>query len=662
MVYKEHNSQTSELVDVRKEVKFSQDFNYDYLIFENYIPFMCLLFDREVLTHSGGFDNSLDIYEDWDLLIRIGTKYPFYHIRQITANYNQWDTELQVSQSNKNYKFIEQSYLRVLSKHIDKFTERRIRNYISHFAAALRDKETAIRDRNIYIKELEAKLLDEDYVRNLETALMKKEAVLHDLYDSHGWKALLVYYRMRDKVLPYESRRRRFARKVFLAVQGSYGLLGTRHNGKARKSSEKNSVSESSLLKNRAEGPSLPLTSTPQADDFRYHESQLLVNTGTFGTPEERDRVLVIDRFLPTYDKDSGSLRMYSFLGILSELGYRITFLPDDLKKIEPYASGLRDMGVELIYGDVDVEAYLKERGRDFAFVILSRPEQTFKYIPLVRAYAANSTIIYDTVDLHWVRFERAASVTGKEEPLLASRHFKQVELFNASCSDITFTITEDERELLLKEIPQLRVEIMPNIHEVMKLNKPFKKRKDIMFIGGFFHQPNEDAVYYFIQEIFPIIKKKVKDMRFFVVGSDPSSAILELNSEDIIVTGYVEDVRPYFENCRVFVSPLRYGAGMKGKIGQSMAYGLPVVTTTIGAEGIGLIDNENALISDDPKGFAEATIRLYTDEKLWYKISKKSVKHIERNYSKKAFSRRIERLFNEIKTKTPNCVYSEHI
>lgn len=650
MVYKEHDPQTSELVDIRKEVKFSQDFNYDYLIFENYIPFMCLLFDREVLIHSGGFDNGLDIYEDWDLLIRIGEKCPFFHIKQITANYNQWDTELQVSQSNKNYNFIEQSYLHVLSKHIHKFTEKRIRNYISHFAAAIRDQEAAILDRDTHIRELEAKLLAEDYVRNLETALMQRDTALRDLFNSHGWKALRVYYRIRDKLLPLESGRRRLAKRVFLAVQSSYGLVGDLYNGKAKKESVQGSIPEPSLLKDRTEEPSILLTDKPLVKDFEYDERQGVVETERLSASKKRDRVLVIDRFLPTYDKDSGSLRMYSFLGILKELGYKVTFLPDDLRDIEPYASRLRNMGIELVCGDVDVEAYLREKGHDFTFVILSRPEQTFKYIPLIRAFATNSTVIYDTVDLHWVRFERAAMVTGKEESLLASRHFKQVELFNALCSDVTFTITENEKAILLKESPKLKIEIIPNIHDVIKLKKPFKSRKDIMFIGGFFHQPNEDAVFYFIQDIFPIIKKKIQDIRFFVVGSDPSPAVLELNSEDVIVTGYVEDVSPYFENCRVFVSPLRYGAGMKGKIGQSMAYGLPVVTTTIGAEGIGLVDGENALISDDPKEFAEATIRLYTDEKLWCRISKKSVKHIEKNYSKKAFSRRIERIFREMK------------
>ena len=210
MAYKEYNPRTSELVDIRKEMVFSQDFNYDYLIFENYIPFMCLLFEREILINSGRFDGDLDIYEDWDLLIRIGEKHAFYHIKQTTADYNQWDTELQIAQSNKNYDFIEQSYLKVLSKHINKVSAKRILSYSSHLA----DK-----NKGPYIRTIEAVLAEK------ETALAEKETALNYIYNSHAWKAVEVYYRIMDKLLPLDSRRRRSARMLLNAFKNSYGSL-----------------------------------------------------------------------------------------------------------------------------------------------------------------------------------------------------------------------------------------------------------------------------------------------------------------------------------------------------------------------------------------------------------------------------------------------------
>jgi len=200
MAYKEYNPGTLELVDIKKEQVFSQDFNYDYLIFENYIPFMCLLFGKEVLVKSGGFDGDLSIYEDWDLLIRIGEKHEFYHIRQITADYNQWDTELQIAQSNKDHDFIEQSYIKVISKHINKVSARRILSYSSYIAG---------KKKGPYIRTIETLLVEK------EMALKQKEAVLTSIINSRAWKALSVCYRMRDKLRSLDPRRSGPMRRLF---------------------------------------------------------------------------------------------------------------------------------------------------------------------------------------------------------------------------------------------------------------------------------------------------------------------------------------------------------------------------------------------------------------------------------------------------------------
>ncbi len=441
-------------------------------------------------------------------------------------------------------------------------------------------------------------------------------------------------------------------RLLWIVATNPRGFFGNLTKANIRKFFAQYRVLEPTLLENKIRRKaSLPVPERQPSRCVPLDTGEFLQSVERFDHADGKEYILVVDRFVPTYDKDSGSFRMYSFLGVLNDMGYKVVFLPDDLIRMEPYTSELQQMGVEVLNGHVDVEKYLERTGHLFSFVILSRPEQTLRYLPLVRAYAINSCVIYDTVDLHWVRFDRASSITGKDEFLKEAKRYKSMELFNALSSDVTFTITEDERRILLNENSGLKVEVVPNIHDIMPVNKSFRAKKDIMFIGGFLHQPNEDAVFYFVREILPLIKKEVKDAQFYVVGSDPSEALRKLASEDIVVTGYVRDVTPYFENCRVFVSPLRYGAGMKGKIGQSMAYGLPVVTTTIGAEGIGLVDGDNALIADTPQQFAEATIRLYTDEKLWSKLSRRSMEHIEKNYSKKAFGRRIERIFGDLRS-----------
>jgi len=128
------------------------------------------------------------------------------------------------------------------------------------------------------------------------------------------------------------------------------------------------------------------------------------------------------------------------------------------------------------------------------------------------------------------------------------------------------------------------------------------------------------------------MIREKIPGIELFVVGDQPPKEITSIASKEVIVTGYVENLTPHFENCRIFVAPPRYGAGVKGKINQSMSCGLPVVTTSIGAEGMGLVDGTNALLADQPAQFSEKVVQLYNIEELWYKISKNSRDHVENN------------------------------
>jgi len=365
--------------------------------------------------------------------------------------------------------------------------------------------------------------------------------------------------------------------------------------------------------------------------------------------PRNEKRILIIDQNIPTFDQDSGSLRMYSILKIITELNYIVTFIPNDLKYTEPYYSELKKIGIEIINDHITPECYLKEKGGEFSVVILSRADVAFKYLPLIRAYAINSKVIYDTVDLHWIRYQRATELHNSQDMKKKADYYKNIETINTICSDVTFTVTDDDKKYLLEAIPEANVEVVPNVHEVEQLQNEFSNRQDLMFIGGFYHEPNVDAILYFVKEIYPSIIKKLPGVRLYVVGSNPPDVIKALDGPDIKVTGFLKDVKPIFQSCRVFVSPLRYGAGMKGKIGQSMAFGLPVVTTSIGAEGIGLSDGQNALIADEPQEFAEAVAKLYTDENLWNEMSKNSIDHINRRYSPDVIRNKMENILQSL-------------
>jgi glycosyltransferase involved in cell wall biosynthesis len=212
--------------------------------------------------------------------------------------------------------------------------------------------------------------------------------------------------------------------------------------------------------------------------------------------------------------------------------------------------------------------------------------------------------------------------------------------------------VSPEEKKILLKENQKLNVEVLRHVLPIIKQpRKPFSERKDLLYVGGFDHIPNVDGVVYFVNEIFPHVKERLPGVHLYIVGSNPPREVLSLQSSDIIVTGFVKDITPYFENCRVFVVPLRYGAGIKGKVVHSMIRGLPVVATPIGAEGIieEVKEGKDMLVANTKEDFVEKVVSLYTDEKLWNTMSESPRGYAEKNYSYEASRIRLKEILEKL-------------
>jgi len=341
-------------------------------------------------------------------------------------------------------------------------------------------------------------------------------------------------------------------------------------------------------------------------------------------------RILLVDRMVPLYDQDAGSVRMLAMIQILRELGHKVTFLPDDLAPFEPYTETLQQLGVEVLYLPIAIPQYLEQRLGEFDLVILSRVTVAMKYVSSILGAAHRPPVIFDTVDLHHLREQRRAELEGDPALMSEAALTKKAELFVASASEMVWVVSDYEVDVLRRENASLRIEIIPTIHRIRETVPPFGERRDLLFLGGFKHQPNESAVLYFVNDILPLIKREILGVRLLVVGSNVPPTVRRLEAEDVVIVGYVNDVAPVFDSARVFVAPLRYGAGLKGKIGESLACGLPVVTTTIGAEGMRLGDREHALIADDPRDFASRVVELYQNEALWIALSKRGRRHVD--------------------------------
>lgn len=356
-----------------------------------------------------------------------------------------------------------------------------------------------------------------------------------------------------------------------------------------------------------------------------------------------RKKLLFIDWSTPRPDRDAGSLTAYHLMEILVYLGYDVTFVPSDLEYLGAYTEALRDLGVRCLHrediGSVNTHLVVEGQGYDLAF--LCRAPIAGLYIDDIRAHAPRAKILLGTSDLHFLRDMREAELSGDKARLEEAEDW---ELDIIRRCDIGIVMSEVEREILRAEAPEADVRLLPLMFvDVDTENAPFSMRRDIIFIGGFPHQPNVDAALYFAREIFPLVRERLPHVIWHVVGNAPPAEVLALGEQrGIRVHGHVKDIAPLFRSVRVSVAPLRYGAGIKGKVGTSLAFGVPTVLTSIAAEGMEVEDGAEVSVADDPAAFAQAIVDLYNDEPTWTRMSEAGRAAMLNEYSVAAGRQRI--------------------
>jgi glycosyltransferase involved in cell wall biosynthesis len=238
----------------------------------------------------------------------------------------------------------------------------------------------------------------------------------------------------------------------------------------------------------------------------------------------------------------------------------------------------------------------------------------------MVRRFAPRAKLIYDTVDLHFLRMKREALLHGLDSKNV--ERYQKIESEAANQADLTFVVSSTEIPILSEVSPAANIQILSNIHSLAKQTAPFQSRDGILFIGGFQHPPNIDAVHYFAKSVFPIVQKSLPNIKFRIVGSWTPEEIKSYHGNDIEILGYVEDIVPILNQSRVMVAPLRYGAGVKGKINTAMSYGIPVVATEVAVEGMGMTHGRDVLVGQTPNELAKEIIRIYQDEILWNQVA----------------------------------------
>jgi glycosyltransferase involved in cell wall biosynthesis len=252
-------------------------------------------------------------------------------------------------------------------------------------------------------------------------------------------------------------------------------------------------------------------------------------------------------------------------------------------------------------------------------------------------------------VDTYFIRLEREHRATGDERAAQEARRYREIELRLARACNLVWCASSEDKKAVAREAPEVRIEIIPTIHPLHTRGKSFAEREHLLFLGNLAHRPNADAVHHFMRDIFPVVQRGLPGVKLYIVGDNVTPEIAAYASSDVEVLGYVPDIEPLLRNCRLMVVPLRYGAGIKGKLGESLSYGLPVVTTSTGAEGFGLTGGVEALIEDEPQAFAAAVIRVYEQEDLWERLAEHGHRHVEKYFTPEVVSEVINSSVREL-------------
>ena len=364
--------------------------------------------------------------------------------------------------------------------------------------------------------------------------------------------------------------------------------------------------------------------------------------------------ILVIDPFLPLYDVASGSLRLWRIVQLFRALGCRVTYIARNGTGQERYKKALEALGVVVYAADsekiaqcglasaaapIDLARILSDPPCDLAWI--SFYDMAEQYLPDIRRLSPGTRIVVDTVDVHFLREARQAELIEDCPAAQAAREQVRITQRRETAiygqADLVVTVTEADADALRKEGLKVPIDVIPNIHSAIRATPGWKSRRDLVFVGNFNHLPNIDAILWFCREIMPRVQALVPQTKLTIVGPNPPAEVKALSSPAIVVQGWVAETAPYLDRARVSIAPLRVGAGMKGKIGEALSRGIPVVTTSIGAEGMGLQDGEHAMIANDADSFAEAVVRLYTDRALWQRVARSGREFVETHYGTKA-------------------------
>ncbi|KYH04369.1 hypothetical protein A1704_16860 [Chryseobacterium cucumeris] len=357
-------------------------------------------------------------------------------------------------------------------------------------------------------------------------------------------------------------------------------------------------------------------------------QSKDIININLYDASQKT--ILFASRDFPAHDKESGANRLKELIFIYKELGYNCILFAPHMFEDDSYVKFYQQHNV-IVYIENNNYRNIYDFLSSFKkidYIWFNGPLALNLFYKKMKAILPSAKFIYDMVDIHFLRFKRAIELEPTRISLKKNyKHFFRLETVVAPQLDYIIAISDKEKEIMSQYADKNKIVTISNIHYPkidISERKNFSESKGITFIGSI-HEPNIDAVKFLYEKIMPIVWKTNPELEVSIIGNVAEKLDLKLFPKFKFL-GFVESIEEHFMNSKIMVAPLRFGAGVKGKIGQAFEYFFPVVTTDIGAEGMKLTDKKNVLIANDENSFAEAIIQLNNDEELWNTLSRNSV------------------------------------
>ncbi|GHC87694.1 hypothetical protein GCM10007320_34190 [Pseudorhodoferax aquiterrae] len=365
--------------------------------------------------------------------------------------------------------------------------------------------------------------------------------------------------------------------------------------------------------------------------------------------------ILVVDHYVPQPDRDAGSRSIWCFLREFRAMGLNVKFWPANHWHDTHYAPLLEQEGIEVLYGNEYVGRYanwVETHAGDLDYVFLNRPHIALEHWEAVREHT-RAKLLYYGHDLHYARLLLEHEHTGEARLLRDAGQIRAVEEMLWRECDVVYYPSTTETAAVQALIPGKTARTVPLYffdRNEFSVNIAGRRLREILFVAGFGHPPNVDAAMWFVREVLPIIQGQLNDVQVVLAGSNPTPAVKALAGDSIQVTGYLSDAEldNYYARCGVAVVPLRFGAGVKGKVLEAMHHGVPLVTTAVGAQGLPGLENVVS-VCDSAADFAAAVIKVMTNVNAWQVTAQNGFDFVHARFSQSALSAVFAQDFQEV-------------